>query len=228
MSVLNIPRVLLQRLEEKLNSIISVGIITQVNNGTVRVDINGTNSHDMPVLFPKTQDDKFQFMPDIGEQVLCLFLPYGLEQGFVIGSLYSEVDTPPVTGSDKAHIKFKDGAFIEYDRATHKLSIDLSAATGDVEVKCKNMNATITENLDATITGDAIITAANDVKVTATNKVEVKGDTEVSVTSPVIKMNGGGAVGAGIPTEGVVTRECACILTGMPHIDASTKVFAGK
>ncbi|MCP4163623.1 MAG: phage baseplate assembly protein V [Deltaproteobacteria bacterium] len=198
-------------LEEKLENIVAVGIITQVNGGSVRVDIEGQSSHDMPVLFPKTQDDKFQFMPDIGEQVVCLFLPFGLEQGFVIGSVYSDVDTPPVDGSDKAHIKFKDGAMLEYDRATHKLLIDLSGATGDVDINCKNINATVTENMEVTATGD--------VKIKAAKNVEIKADTEVNVTSPMIKMNEG---------KGVVTGECACMLTGIPHSDVSTKVFAGK
>ncbi|MCP3921908.1 MAG: phage baseplate assembly protein V [Desulfobacterales bacterium] len=200
-------------LEEKLESIVALGIITQINGGSVRVDINGESTHDLPVLFPKTQDDKFQFMPDIGEQVVCLFLPFGLEQGFVIGSIYSDVDTPPVDGSDKAHIKFKDGAKLEYDRATHKLTIDLSAAQGDVDLKCKNINATITENADIT---------AKNVNVNVQDKAEVKATTEVIVDSPSITMKNGGE------GMGVVTTECVCNVLGINHADGSTITKAQK
>jgi len=129
----------MKALEERLNSMVQVGTVTEVIGGAVRVELNGHASHELPVLFPRTQTDKFFAMPDVGEQVVCIFLPIGLEQGFVLGAIYSDEDEPPAEGSHLTHITFGDGSVMEYDRTAHKLSIDVKGpvavtATGDVTV----------------------------------------------------------------------------------------------
>ncbi|MBD5640941.1 MAG: phage baseplate assembly protein V, partial [Desulfovibrio sp.] len=84
----------------------------------------------LPVLCPRACEDMQYDLPDIGDQVLCLFLPYGLEQGFVIGAMYGK-KAPPVQSGDKWHRVFKDGTTLEYDRAEHKLTANVQ---GDVEL----------------------------------------------------------------------------------------------
>ena len=97
--------------------------------GRVRVnfpDRDNLLSWWLPIITPKTQDDKFYWMPDIGEQVVCLMDAHD-ENGAVIGAIYSAVDTTPVESADKFHVTFKDGAAFEYDRAAHALSVTLPA-----------------------------------------------------------------------------------------------------
>ena len=78
---------------------------------------------------PKTQNDKSYWIPDVGEQVVCLMDEYD-EAGAVLGAIYSSADIPPVQSADKYHISFKDGANMEYDRAAHALVVSLpSGAT---------------------------------------------------------------------------------------------------
>jgi len=120
-------------------------------------------SHALPVIFPKTLEDKYYVMPDIGEQVLCLFLATGLEQGFVVGSFYSNEDRPPVEDPEKLHVRFKDGSIIEYDRKEKKLTMNLA---GDME-------AAVAEGIK--IEADVEITG----KVKITGDVTVKGDLDV-------------------------------------------------
>lgn len=84
-------------LETRVNQTMRLGVVTSVleKTGQVRVklqDSDGIISKELPVLFPKTHANKAYDMPDVGEHVLCLFLPCGLEQGFVIGALYSDKD----------------------------------------------------------------------------------------------------------------------------------------
>ena len=81
----------------------------------------------LPILFPKTQNDKAYWIPDIGEQVICAMDAHG-EDGVVLGAIYSNVDTPPVSSADKLHLTMKDGATFEYDRSAHALAIALGAA----------------------------------------------------------------------------------------------------
>lgn len=117
------------RLEAMINQMVRVGTVStiQPDAGTVTVSIPDADdllSYTLPVLFAKTQDDKYYHMPDTGEHVLCVFLPLGLEQGFVLGAFYSQADPVPVSDPNKVHIKFKDGTTIEYDRKSGVLEID--------------------------------------------------------------------------------------------------------
>ena len=59
------------------------------------------------------------------------FLPNGQQQGFVVGSFYTEANPPPIADRKKWLKKFEDGSQIEYDRETKKINIQ---AAGDVHV----------------------------------------------------------------------------------------------
>lgn len=96
-------------------------------NGRVRVvfpDRDQMGSWWLPVIFTKTQNDKMYWMPDVGEQVICLMDEYD-EDGAVVGAIYSSADPPPVTSADKLHWTSKDGAVFEYDRAAHALRMTI-------------------------------------------------------------------------------------------------------
>lgn len=135
-----------------LGNLFQIGKVTSVSDaaGTCRVvmpDADNMESFDLRVLQAKTHKDKQYIMPDVGEMVLCAFLPSGNEQGFVLGAYYSETDPVPVTTRDKWHARFKDGATIEYDRNTHVLS---AVIPGDANIKT---TGNISAIADGTITG---------------------------------------------------------------------------
>lgn len=117
----------LERLEDQMRHIVRCGTVTATDPETAKVrvqfaDADRMVSYDLPVRFEKTQDDKDYDMPDIGEQVVCLFLPFGVEQGFVLGAVYSQADEVPVISQNKKHRLFADGTWFEYDREKHFLS----------------------------------------------------------------------------------------------------------
>lgn len=119
-----------------IKNMVRVGIVSSVNPDTctVRVafgDKANTVSYDLPVLVHGALQVKDYWLPAPGEQVLCMFLPSGNAQGFVLGSLYSQADPPPVTDGNKRHIAFSDGTTIEYNQSTHTLTIN---ATGPVNI----------------------------------------------------------------------------------------------
>ncbi len=122
----------LDAVERRLAQTVRVGIVDQVypQRGTVRVlmpDSQCLESYELPVLTRKTRLDKDWWLPDLGEQVLCLFLPIGLETGFVLGAPWSLSDPPPTPEPDKRQVRFADGAWLEYDRMS-----------GDMQVHCRN------------------------------------------------------------------------------------------
>lgn len=133
-------------MDMKMNELARVGFVVsrQPEKHRVRVEFRDTVTAKLvsgwlPVLVPRASADMAFDLPDVGDQVLCLFLGNGLEEGFVLGSMYG-AQTPPVSSGDKFHRTFSDGTTLEYDRAAHKLR---ASVRGDVE-------ASVTGNLELT------------------------------------------------------------------------------
>jgi phage baseplate assembly protein V len=127
-------------LESLLANVVRIGVVVSTNPAahTVRVafgDRDNIVSSPLPVLVPKAHSDKFYRLPDVGEQVLCVFLPSGVEQGFAIGALYSRADATPAASQDRHIVQYADGTRTEYDRASHTITITIgdTAATLDRE-----------------------------------------------------------------------------------------------
>lgn len=115
------------------------GIVVALDEsrGMVRVqytDMDGEVSYWLAVLKAKTLKDKAYWMPDLGEHVAVL-IDENAEEGVVLGAIYSEADSVPVSNKDKAYIKFEDGTEIEYDRKSHVLRID---SEKEIFLKAKN------------------------------------------------------------------------------------------
>ena len=130
-------------------------------NARVRVtfpDRNQMTSWWLPVVTPKAQNDKAYWMPDVGEQVVCLMDDHD-EDGAVLGSIYSTTDTPPVSSADKWHLTMKDGATFEYDRNSHNLAVSIP----------RGGTVTITANgavIQIDASGNVKLTAAGDIDLT--------------------------------------------------------------
>jgi phage baseplate assembly protein V len=106
-----------------------VGIVKVQDPAKARVRVTFPDRDQMeswwlPVVFAKTQNDKSYWIPDIGEQVVCVMDELD-EDGAVLGAIYSSVDRPPTASADKIHWTFKDGAAFEYDRSVHSLQVNI-------------------------------------------------------------------------------------------------------
>jgi len=113
-----------------LQNLIRIGVVSSVNeeNGTVRVlfeDKDNMVSAELPLL-------SYEYnIPNIKDQVLCLFLPNGIEAGFCIGSFYSLINPPPIKNKDIFYKKFGDGTWIQYNKLTKELNI---SSIGDINI----------------------------------------------------------------------------------------------
>ena len=122
-----------------LKNLIRVGNVTALNAAkhqarVVFEDKSGEVSFWLDVLVKNSYKNKDYGMPDIGEEVVCLALPNGNAQGYIIGSVYSEEDAPPVDDIDKRHVTFEDNTEVEYDRKAHILTVKITKPTGSVHV----------------------------------------------------------------------------------------------
>lgn len=123
-----------------IKRLIRVGTVSSVNAaaGTVRVAFAAQDdmvTYELPVITRGSKNNKDYWLPDVDEQVLCLFLPNisgrGVCEGFVLGTFYSSVDAPVENSGDVHAVKYGDGTIIKHDRSTGKLTIN---ATGDIDI----------------------------------------------------------------------------------------------
>lgn len=120
------------------------GIVTAAKPGFARVqfpDLDGLVSDWLPVIYPKTLKDQFIWTLDKDEQVACLMDGW-MEDGCILGAIYSDADKPPAVSADVHRAQFQDGGAFEYDRKSGALTVDVK---GDANI---------------TVTGNAAIKAA--------------------------------------------------------------------
>ena len=166
--------------KEILNSLIKIGEVSSVDykNGTARVvfdDDDSLVSNDLQVLQKNTFQNKDYSMPDVGEDVICLFLPSGREEGFILGSVYAGEITPPESSGNKRTVVFSDNTKVSYDRQAHQLSVTIgnTSITADgSSVNVKGSVATLEAptiklkgnvEIDGPVTTSSTITASGDV-----------------------------------------------------------------
>lgn len=133
----------IQKILAVLINMIRIGRVNSVNetNGTVRVlfdDKDNVVSYELPLL-------SFEYnMPKVKEQVLCIFLPNGIQQGFCLGPFFSSVNPPPVQDKDIYRKMFDANTWIEYNEETKELNIQAPGGInilGSISVR-GNINAT--------------------------------------------------------------------------------------
>lgn len=129
---------------EEESSLFRVGEVCYQNpkNYTVRVcfeDKDDMVSGELQVVNRNTFKNKDYGLPDLGEQVFCIFLENGIEKGFVLGAIYSSAEghEPPIEDKFKRHVTFEDGAFVEYDRKNHIMKLQ---CPGKIEIVANEIN----------------------------------------------------------------------------------------
>jgi phage baseplate assembly protein V len=157
-----------------LNGFIKIGEVSSINPaaGTARVvfdDDDSLVSNDLQVLQKNTFSNKDYYMPDIGEDVVCIFLPSGSEEGFILGSVYAGEITPPESSGDIRAVVFSDETKISYDRSKHILS----AVIGETSLIANGNEVVITGASKITGTAPNIVFNGN---VTINGNVTATGD----------------------------------------------------
>lgn len=105
----------------RLTKIICVGEVSEVNGDShsVKVILKGHDNLEtewLPVLAARTKGVSVVHNLEVGEQVACLFPPFGdMAKGMVIGSFYNKEDLPFTTDAKTFGIKFNDGSTFTYD-----------------------------------------------------------------------------------------------------------------
>ena len=117
-------------IERALRGMIRTGTVSAVYpaNGTARVvfdDKDDTTSPEMHILHRYSGKNKDYWVPDIGDQVLCVFAnnDTNFSTGWILGSYFTEKQPPQVANPDIMRLDFADGSFMEYNRGNSSLTI---------------------------------------------------------------------------------------------------------
>lgn len=186
---------------EELKQLIRWGVIVSVNkNNTARVqfsDIDDIVSYDLRILVNNANKNKYQAPPDIGCNALCIMMPTGHSDGFIIGTFYNEKNPAPIGSLDQVmHWTFEDGTVLDYDKSTSTLKADVKGpvdvkttstayvdAATNATVKCPKIDligdVTITGNLTV-IAGGAVVAEISSQNMKITGKIASTNDISTS------------------------------------------------
>lgn len=196
-----------EQVRDVLAQMVRVGFVSarQPEKMRVRVELRDTTGAALitdwlPVLCPRAHGDAQYDLPDVDDQVLCLFLPFGLEQGFVLGAMYGKA-SPPVSSGDKWHRSFSDGTVLEYDRKAHKLA---AVVKGDVELVADgSVAATVTGAMQADVQGALHANSAE----------------SLNFTAPAMNLGGTGSAGTAATMSGTFSlRDGDIIVEGISFL----------
>lgn len=130
--------------DRALRGMLRTGTVSAVypKTDTVRVvfdDKDETTSPELHVLHRFSGKNKDYWMPDIGDQVLCIFNnnDKNFSTGWVLGSYFTEKQPPQVASADIMRMDFADGSFVEVNRAAGSLSINF---TGPITINGSTIN----------------------------------------------------------------------------------------
>ena len=151
-------------LRQLLYRTVCVGEVSEVDETLCRVRVRLPDRDNMvtgwlSVLVPFSHSSYSYFLPKVGDTVLCVFLPFGQEEGFVVGSYYHTQEMPPVQDKNKFYKRFSDGTVIEYDEVSGTLSLRVQNSITK-ETKTLQIKASSGSSLDSPtfiINGDVLL-----------------------------------------------------------------------
>lgn len=155
-------------------NMIRVGAVIDIDYDAqlVRVQVGKNTPTWRPWAVYRAGDAQTWWPPSLGEQVILLSPEGNFDNAVILPALYSNKFQPPSTNPAHHTTRYKDGAVVQYDSATHALTATLpggtsvSAVPGTVtsnatETICTG-NLTVEKNL--TVNGFAALNAGMNVK----------------------------------------------------------------
>lgn len=131
-------------MEGAARQLVREGVVSEVypERHSCRVtfaDKSALVSAELPVLIPFALANKAYALPDVGEEVVCLFASNADQTGtgWIIGARYSDKVQPAVDDINKTRLDFKDGTYLEYDRANHTLRVEVK---GNVVINAERID----------------------------------------------------------------------------------------
>lgn len=171
-------------------SFMRLGEVTSIDCARAKVrvtfdDEDGMTSYWLPVMQRNTIANQDYWLPDIGEDVICVFFCEGVEDGFVLGSIYAGDVKPPENNGDKRTVVFKDGTRVSYDRAQHHLDIAIDETT--LHADRSKVNVQAPDEISAT-SKKITVSGSESVSVSGSQSVDITSSTKIALSAPTITL----------------------------------------
>ena len=168
------------RITRQLGQLIRIGVVSSIDPAkhTARVcfeEDGNIESYDLQVLARNSFANKDYNMPDLNEDVLCVFLPQGPENGFIIGAVYAGEVTTPTSNADIRMVQFNDDTRATYNRASHEL--DVVIAGTHTHADRQTVDVTTPSSINLTTGGNISIKASGTIDVNAGGALTINGAT---------------------------------------------------
>lgn len=125
-------------------SMVRVGTVSSTNPTTMAARVvfeekDNMPSAELPVLTRGSGGNRDYWLPDVGDQVVCLFPANdkSYTTGFILGTYFTAKHPPNAAAQDVRRLDFGDGSFMEFDRAAGSLTI---TCTGPVTINGSTIN----------------------------------------------------------------------------------------
>lgn len=119
----------LTEMGRQLSNLVRIGTISEldVTNARVKVSVAGLTTEWLPWAASRAGTTRQWSPPKVGEQVI-IASPYGdMAQAVVIGSVYQDDHPAPASSGDQERIVYPDGAFEDYNSASHEYMLNVPA-----------------------------------------------------------------------------------------------------
>lgn len=157
----------ISELARAVRDLIRIGVVVDVDTSRARCRVQfGRNQSDwLQWLTCRAGGARTWWAPSVGEQVLLLALGGELDTAFVLPGIYSDDFPAPSASAEACHVRFTDGAVIEYEPQTGALAVT-GIKTADVQA-----SESITANTKVVMVKAAESITLDTPEVVCTNKL---------------------------------------------------------
>lgn len=176
----------LSEIDRRLGNVVRMGTIAELDqaNARVKVDLGDVTTDWLPWVTARAGATRTWSAPRPGEQVLVLAPSGELEQGAVLPSIFQDDHPAPAGTQDVEHTVYPDGTTVDYNSATHTLTVTVAAA-GNVVINCKNATVNAETRVELVtplvhctqaLTVDGLITGKGGMAISGGSGATVNGD----------------------------------------------------
>ena len=174
----------------KLSELLKVGEVCEVlpEKHMCRVtfpDEDNNTSYELFVLCRNSLKNKDHNMPDVGEDVLCIFMPDGSEDGFILGSYYAENLEKGSISQDERKVKFSDDTTVTYNRSSHSLDIVI----GPTSIHADRSVINIKTQQSVTVQTKTAQIIADDINLQASGAINLNAASSITLSAPTVTAN---------------------------------------
>lgn len=153
------PELTATELLRRLENLVRPGTVSFVDHVSARVRVlsGGLLTGWLPWLETRAGNVRTWCPPSVGEQCVVISPGGDLAAGWVLVGSASQDHPPPSQSASVHHTRYPDGTVVEYDHATHGLSITL-AAGGSARLTAEHIHITGSVAIEGpvSITGDSL------------------------------------------------------------------------